>query len=410
MLQRRIGTRWTSNGWSVAASPRANSRTDRTARLAFRIVRIKLAIISGCSRGSCGRGPHPLHAAADPQRVGEDGPDLEAAGKPVPRDGVESGRGDAPAVRAVGVAAELARRDVALEICGDAGRGLREGALLRVLRRLGVDLDHALGHAQFRERLAERHQGGDHAFAILRLEPLFRDLADLRRVEADPDLADIGVVRPDADELFEVAVAADLLLGHRAVHRDAVALDVLDDAVVGSGLAALVVLGLEAVDRDHELQPAQLGPFDGDRAYRAGHELGVDAAIGETRQDFVQLPKAHERLTADDREMQGFVFVDQGEEAIDELLALEVAHLPKRDAAAEVFVAVCIAPRAPQRALASDFNREGGTITCEYAAPGREDTFHHATISSRCRHLPRAAAADQRRRRRTPPLTVSSSS
>src|SRR3954449_5590113 len=127
ILQRRMGTRWTSSGWSVAASPRANSRTDRTVRLAFRIVRIKPAIISGCSRGGCGRGPHPLDAAANPQRVGEDRPDFEAAREPVPGDRVQAGRGDAPAVRAIGVAAELARRDVPLEVGGDAGRGLREG-------------------------------------------------------------------------------------------------------------------------------------------------------------------------------------------------------------------------------------------------------------------------------------------
>src|SRR4051812_36672231 len=179
MLQRRMGTRWTSNGWSVAASPRANSRTDRTVRLAFRIVRIKRAIISGCSRGGCGRGPHALHAAADPQRMGENRPDLEAAGEPVPGDGIQAGRGDAPAVRAVGVAAELGWRDGAPESGGKAGRGLGERALLRVLRRLGVDVDHALGHAQFREGLAERNQGGDDALAILRLEPLFGDLPDL---------------------------------------------------------------------------------------------------------------------------------------------------------------------------------------------------------------------------------------
>src|SRR3954447_18369590 len=34
MLQRRIGMIWTSSGWAVSMSPRANSRADRILRLA----------------------------------------------------------------------------------------------------------------------------------------------------------------------------------------------------------------------------------------------------------------------------------------------------------------------------------------------------------------------------------------
>ena len=44
---------------------------------------------------------------------------------------------------------------------------------------------------------------------------------------------------------------------------DLVPVDVLQDAIVGRRLAALVVLGLQAVDRDDDLQAAESGPFDG---------------------------------------------------------------------------------------------------------------------------------------------------
>jgi hypothetical protein len=43
-------------------------------------------------------------------------------------------------------------------------------------------------------------------------------LADLRRVEADPHQADVRVVLPERQELLDVAVAADLLARHGAVH------------------------------------------------------------------------------------------------------------------------------------------------------------------------------------------------
>jgi hypothetical protein len=49
--------------------------------------------------------------------------------------------------------------------------------------------------------------------------------------------------------------------------------------------------------------------------------------------------------------------VDELEESCDELVSLEVGELTKRDAAAEMLVAVGIAARAAQRALTSDFDR-----------------------------------------------------
>src|SRR4029453_13619637 len=127
MLQRRIGTRWTSSGWSVSARPRANSRTDLAVRLAFRKVRIKPGSISG----GCAR-PHALHAAADAEGLLEDRAPPEPAGELVAGpagelgggDRAEPRRGDAAAIGAVRVAPELARGDIALEVGRNARRSL----------------------------------------------------------------------------------------------------------------------------------------------------------------------------------------------------------------------------------------------------------------------------------------------
>ena len=59
------------------------------------------------------------------------------------------------------------------------------------------------------------------------------DLADLRRVEAEPDLLDLGSRRPELQELLEVARPVHLLPRDRAVHGDAMSRDVLQDAIVG---------------------------------------------------------------------------------------------------------------------------------------------------------------------------------
>ena len=120
------------------------------------------------------------------------------------------------------------------------------------------------------------------------------------------------------------------------------------------------MLRLQAVDRDDDLQPRNPGPLRGNRPDRARHELGVDAAFRQTRQDLLQLAIAHQRLAADDRHVQRLVLVDERQEPIDELLTLVVADLSERDVAAEMLVAVGVASRAAQRALAGDFDRQGG--------------------------------------------------
>src|SRR5215208_5600826 len=131
------------------------------------------------------------HRTAKTQRSFEDRADADAAGQAMAANRAETGGRDAAAVGAIGRAAELAGGDLALEIRRDTRRGLREDALVRILRRLAVDLNHALWHLQFRIAGPQRHERGDDALAILGLQPFRRVLAHLRRVEADPELPDV---------------------------------------------------------------------------------------------------------------------------------------------------------------------------------------------------------------------------
>ena len=114
-----------------------------------------------------------------------------------------------------------------------------------------------LRHPQLRILRPKHHQIVHHLLAVGLRQALGRHLAHLRGVQADPQLRDVRVRRPELHELFEVSVAAHLLPRHGAVDGDVVPLDVLQDAVVGGGLAALVVLGLQPVDRHDDLQPPQ---------------------------------------------------------------------------------------------------------------------------------------------------------
>src|SRR6185295_16997461 len=115
MLQRRIGMICTSSGWAVWTSPRANSRRERALRLT--VEKDKTEIIASGDRRLDWPQPSPL--LPDLQRPVEDRADRDQTEELMTRDRGQAGGGDAAAVAAVGVAAELARRDRRLEVGGD---------------------------------------------------------------------------------------------------------------------------------------------------------------------------------------------------------------------------------------------------------------------------------------------------
>ena len=139
--------------------------------------------------------------------------------------------------------------------------------------RVGVDVDQALGRLELRIAQPQRHQVGDDALAVGGRQPFVRDLADLRRVEADPDLPRLRLRRPEPQELFEIARPVHLLPRDRAVDDDLVPDDVLQDAVVGGRRAPHVVLGLQAVDRDDDRELRDRRPLLRNLADGARDEL-----------------------------------------------------------------------------------------------------------------------------------------
>src|SRR5690606_33559709 len=152
--------------------------------------------------------------------------------------------------------------------------------------------------------------------------------------------------------------------------------DVLEDTVVGRRRPAHVVLGGQPVDRHDHRQPRNGGPLGGNRTDGARHHLDVEAAGRQLRQQLVELPEPHQRLTADDGDVYRLVAIDERVHAVDERLPLEVAHLPQRRRAAEVIVAVRVAAGTTEGTLTGDFDRQGRWIPTENPPPRREYPFH----------------------------------
>ena len=79
--------------------------------------------------------------------------------------------------------------------------------------------------------------------------------------------------------------------------------DVFQNSIVGGRLPPNVMLRRQTVDRNDQSHWADRLPFERNRANRAGHELDVDPARRDLRQNLIQFTKADQWLAADDREM-----------------------------------------------------------------------------------------------------------
>ena len=197
---------WTSSGCAVSVSPRTNSRTDRALRLTVVALsrgsakyNIRRATAAGRSRRM--RSP----TLSEPSKIDPTGmkpkrwwrataarpadamqPQLLQSGAPPNWHGVIF------VVRSAEIGRRRAREDA---LVGRVGRRRRRP---RAALRASAASDSAAA-APCRSATTRSRSIGR--------EPLVGHLADLRRVQAHPDLVDFRLRRPELQELFEIARA-----------------------------------------------------------------------------------------------------------------------------------------------------------------------------------------------------------
>jgi len=79
--------------------------------------------------------------------------------------------------------------------------------------------------------------------------------------------------------------------------------NVAKDTIVGGGGPAPVVFGRQAVDRDHNSDPAGTTPLKGDWSDRAGHDLGMHLPPSQLWKEASYFPPADQRFAAYDRQV-----------------------------------------------------------------------------------------------------------
>jgi hypothetical protein len=273
-------------------------------------------------------------------------------------DGSQSHGGDASALRAVGVAAELAGGDFGAEIGGQGVCGSREDAVVGTAGR-GEDLaDEGLVHVEDGVQGTKPQEVLHDEGSLLGREDLRAGGSALWGEEAEPDLVDLGPGAPEAEELFEVAWSVCGKACDGGVNGDLGRGNILEDALVGGGLAPLVVLRLQAIDGHDYVESAEAAPFRGDDAEGAGDDLNVDVASVDLGEEHLQLAVTNEWVSSDEGDMQRLLSIDNGEDVPDEVVSLEIRELAKLGFAAEMSGIEGVAAGTTKWALFGDFDGE----------------------------------------------------
>ena len=161
--------------------------------------------------------------------------------------GSQTHRSNATAPLANWVPAKLARGDACTEIGRDGVCRSRKDTSLRILGRRFHLPNERFRHVQRRILQPQLSQVGNRRSPLRRRQYLWICGAALRSKDAEPDLRNLRLICPEAEELVEVARAFCCLCRDRAVNGYSRPSYVLQDTVIGRWIAPCVVFRLQAV-------------------------------------------------------------------------------------------------------------------------------------------------------------------
>jgi hypothetical protein len=157
------------------------------------------------------------------------------------------------------------------------------------------------------------------------------------------------------------------------MYRNPLSRDIVENAIVRSGFAARVMFGSQTVDRNRHGQAIHLRPRRGQRPERTRNELHVNTALDQLRNDALHLAIPHQRIAPDERQMQRLRAIDDLQNAVDQIVALEIAKLTKCGCSAEMIILVRVTSWTSEGALSSYFDRKGRSAARKNGPPRAEN-------------------------------------
>lgn len=211
--------------------------------------------------------------------------------------------------------------------------------------------------------------------------------ADLRGVEAHPQSVNLWAAAPERHVFFEVARARKHLVRDGPVNVDLAAFDVFEDALVGGGLAANVVMLWETVNGDGNAETWDLHPFGRDGDDSAGDNEREDVERAEGGENTTELAMADQGFAAHQGNVDRLVFANESQDTIDKRVTPQIIQLAQRDTVAQMQFPIGVAAGAREGALAGYFDGEQRDATSEDAAPsGKDFARSKARVGSMSRH------------------------
>ena len=112
-----------------------------------------------------------------------------------------------------------------------------------------VAVKHRVRQLHFGERNAQAAKFSHRLLPVLRRQSLLAFLSFLRRIQAEPDFANLLALRPESRKLAEIALTLlKLLAGDRAMNYQLVSGDMLQDAVISCRRSPPVMLRLQSIN------------------------------------------------------------------------------------------------------------------------------------------------------------------
>ena len=187
----------------------------------------------------------------------------------------------AAALRTVRVPAKNARLDSTAQIRRIIDGHFGEKAVVGVGRGINDGVCDAFVGQEFGISLMQRRQLSRERDAIIGSQYFRTLLANLRGVNADPEAVYFRPGAPEGQVFVEVAATREHSARNGPVDVDFTSRDIFENAFVGRGLAANVVMLGKPVHRDSDTETGDLHPVARNRNYTAGNHQCEYAQLTE---------------------------------------------------------------------------------------------------------------------------------